>query len=388
MRIAASDVTLRSENSYKSSGKNSFGSFGFLMGSKMEAEEKSVSERRDRYVKGNGAGELLSMDMSGLYSSMYTSEKSEAYVSQTAAVVREEELSPIESIQMRLLQMILEMMARFGDGNGVFAERAADRMRSLTGGDFKAAGQTGLVSAGSVKGLSGFGMSHGSSAITMQNYEAMSTQFQGFGRAVTEDGRVMDFNISFGMSREFISYSKVNTGALPAMLMDPLIINVGNELTSISDQSFLFDLDADGVKEQVRIPGAGSGFLAADINGDGMIGDGSELFGATTGDGFGELEKLDEDGNGWIDENDENSWQLLKVWIKGENGDDKLLSLKDADVGAIYLGEAKTSFDLYDDNGMADTIGGAIRSSGIFLRESGIGVGTIQHVDLAVEQRA
>ena len=42
-----------------------------------------------------------------------------------------------------------------------------------------------------------------------------------------------------------------------------------------------------------------------------------------TGNGFSELAEYDSDGNGWIDENDE-VYDQLKVWVKDENGKDKL----------------------------------------------------------------
>ena len=59
---------------------------------------------------------------------------------------------------------------------------------------------------------------------------------------------------------------------------------------------------------------------------------------------------------------------------------DKLIGLKEADVGAIYLGSASTDYHLND---ASNNTNGMIRQTGIFLRESG-GVGTVQHVDLAV----
>ena len=75
-------------------------------------------------------------------------------------------------------------------------------------------------------------------------------------------------------------------------------------------------------------------FLALDKNGDGRMNDGSELFGTASGDGFKDLAAYDEDGNGWIDEND-SIYSQLKIWTKDENGKDHLIDLKDADVGAI-----------------------------------------------------
>ena len=41
---------------------------------------------------------------------------------------------------------------------------------------------------------------------------------------------------------------------------------------------------------------------ALDINEDGKINDGKELFGTASGNGFGDLAAYDQDNNGWIDE--------------------------------------------------------------------------------------
>ena len=68
--------------------------------------------------------------------------------------------------------------------------------------------------------------------------------------------------------------------------------------------NFSFDLDSDGVKEDIPMIRPGSGFLALDLNKDGIINNGNELFGPHTGDGFVELSSYDKDTNNWIDEND------------------------------------------------------------------------------------
>lgn len=117
-----------------------------------------------------------------------------------------------------------------------------------------------------------------------------------------------------------------------------------------------------------------------DRNGDGKINDGSELFGTKSGDGFKDLAAYDADGNGWIDENDA-IFSQLKIWTKDEDGKDKLISLKDADVGAIYLGNADTQFSLKDDD---HKLNGEIKKTGIYLHESSGEVGTVNHVDLIV----
>ena len=74
-------------------------------------------------------------------------------------------------------------------------------------------------------------------------------------------------------------------------------------------------------------------------------------------------------------------FKKLKVWSKDENGKDILISLKKADVGAIYLGNANTEFSVK--SGTENQTDAIIRKTGVYLKESG-GVGTVQHVDLAV----
>ena len=69
--------------------------------------------------------------------------------------------------------------------------------------------------------------------------------------------------------------------------------------------------------------------------------------------------------------------------MKNEDGTDNLVSLKNADVGAIYLGEAQTQFTQLGNDFDPD---GRIQSTGVFLHENGR-AGTIQHVDLAAEKR-
>ncbi len=254
----------------------------------------------------------------------------------------------------------------------------------LNSGAFDLPGQTG--------GYMGMGFSSGfesgstmfssggytDNIITYQESESMS--FSAEGMAVTEDGRRIEFGISLSMSRSFTQYMNVRIPAVQNALMDPLVVNLGAGAARVSDQKFRFDLDADGIEDRISMPTAGSAFLALDKNGDGVINDGNELFGAKSGDGFGDLREYDSDGNGWIDENDE-IFDRLKVWYKDANGRDVLMNLKEADVGAIFLGEQDSEFSLHDGVGK---MSGMIRSTGIFLRESG-GVGTIQHVDLALE---
>ena len=207
--------------------------------------------------------------------------------------------------------------------------------------------------------------------------EKECTTFSSTGSVKTADGRELSFNLDMSMSREYMEKHSISyVTDYSAILTDPLVINLKDNPVSVSDQSFLFDIDGDGKDETIARMNSDSGFLALDKNGDGIINDGNELFGTKTGNGFKELSEYDSDGNGWIDESDE-VYEKLKVWITDENGNDKLISLKEADVGAIYLGNAKTTFNVTDDT---NDLKAKVRSTGVYLHEDG-SAGSIQQVD-------
>ena len=209
--------------------------------------------------------------------------------------------------------------------------------------------------------------------------EFESTTFASQGVVQTQDGRSIGFNIEVSMSREFTTeFNILETENY--IKTDPLMINLDSNIGSVSDQKFYFDLDTDGKEEQISFAGQGSGLLVLDINGDGTINDGSELFGTKSGDGFKDLAGYDNDGNGWIDEND-SVFSRLKVWTKDAEGNDYLIDLKEADVGAIYLGNADTQFSLKNDE---NKLNAEIKKTGIYLRESSGAVGTLNHVDMVI----
>lgn len=208
--------------------------------------------------------------------------------------------------------------------------------------------------------------------------EQETTSFETKGTVITADGRQINFNVSMKMSRRFEMRTKevINFGA--SRCTDPLVINLDSNICNVSDQKFLFDLDSDGTEESISMLGKGSGFLALDKNGDGVINDGSELFGTASGDGFADLMQYDQDGNGWIDEADE-IFDKLRIWQMNEDGTSTLVALGKAGVGAICLGTADTEFSL---NSYDNTNNAVIRKTGMFLYENGT-FGTMQQVDMA-----
>jgi hypothetical protein len=214
--------------------------------------------------------------------------------------------------------------------------------------------------------------------IDVSHYESESLLYNAQGFIKTADGQSISVNVSLNMSRSF-SATFSQSFQTAQIVTDPLVINFSGNAASLTSTKYAFDLDVDGTLDQISFTGAGSGFLALDKNGDGRINDGTELFGPQSGSGFGELRTYDADGNGWIDENDD-VFSRLRVWSKDEAGNDLLLSLKAADVGAIFLGDISTEYTLGAHSGDSD---GTLHSTSVFLKENG-GSGTIQHVDLSI----
>ena len=119
--------------------------------------------------------------------------------------------------------------------------------------------------------------------------------------------------------------------------------------------------------------------MALDKNNNGTIDDGSELFGPSTNDGFSELRTYDADGNGWIDEND-TVFDQLSIWERNPDGTSKLMGLGEVGIGAIYLKDVTTLFDLSDDQ---LELQGKMKTSSIFLKEDGR-AGSVHEIDLVV----
>ena len=206
--------------------------------------------------------------------------------------------------------------------------------------------------------------------------ESEQTDFCAQGKVVCADGRELDFSMEIGMSRSFESTYAATFETVQAI--DPLVINLDCNVANVSDQKFFFDLDGDGKEDEISQLGSGSGFLALDKNGDGVINDGTELFGTKSGNGCLDLAVYDSDKNGWIDEADE-IFDKLKIYSFDADGNAELHTLKQRGVGAIALMNAGTQFSL--NNAGTNEPNAFIRRTGIFLYENG-GVGSMQQVDL------
>lgn len=196
------------------------------------------------------------------------------------------------------------------------------------------------------------------------------------GSVQTEDGKTINLSMQSELSR-YDSY-KVEIHQSLAQMVDPLVINLNGELAHVDEsETFSFDLNSDGNEDEIALLEKGNGFLVLDRNENGIIDDGSELFGTQSGDGFADLAAFDEDGNGWIDEND-SVFSKLQLWQKSAL-EDQLISLDQAKVGALLLFSVDSSFTFKEG---ADT-NAELKKSSVVLFEDGR-AGWMSHMDFSV----
>lgn len=257
-------------------------------------------------------------------------------------------------------------------------------VKMLTGADIKIFSATDLdigtrsvsVSSNDPARANNFGIEYERHEIYS---ETEQTHFQAAGLIRTSDGQTINFQLNLQMQRSYHTESHVSLQAGNAVRKDPLVINFNGAAAELQSQRFSFDLEGTGKQEQIALLGANSGYLALDLNANGQIDSGRELFGVHSGNGFADLARYDEDGNGWIDENDA-IYEQLRIWTPAAEGSGQLATLKEKQVGALYLGSQATPFELRD---AANQSLGGVRSSGVWLSENGQ-VGSLQQIDLTV----
>lgn len=221
---------------------------------------------------------------------------------------------------------------------------------------------------------SGLAEFHFSQHIQFQRstHNVMSAQ----GSVKLSDGREIGFNLHLEHQQNTRIEALTQLSLQKVAMQDPLVINLGDQPVSLKNTTFEFDLLANGETQQLAQLASGAGYLTFDLNGDGLVSNGNELFGTQTGDAYAELAVYDEDGNGWIDEND-SIFNQLKLWMD-QTDNSATISLAQAGVGAIYLGNVPYEYDLRDNQG---ALLGQSKAASIVLMENGE-VKTSQAIDL------
>jgi hypothetical protein len=139
-------------------------------------------------------------------------------------------------------------------------------------------------------------------------------------------------------------------GQLQFTQATPLVLDFdgGGIRTLNVSPGVLFDIDGDGSLDRTGWVAAGEGLLVRDLSGDGLVNDGSELFGSATRlpdgslakDGFQALSALDANADRKIDASDP-AFAELRVWVDS-NSDavtdpGELKTLAEAGVRSISL---------------------------------------------------
>ena len=146
---------------------------------------------------------------------------------------------------------------------------------------------------------------------------------------------------------------------------DPLVLDLAGNGIATTGPSLpaLFDLNADGVSDQISNVQADDYFLALDKNGNGVIDNGAELFGDQGGDrnGFDALRRFDLNRDNIIDQNDPvfDSLRLLQIDQNGQ----RQITLQNAGMRSINL--------LYQQTEQFLTAGDKIAQTSGFTRDDG-----------------
>lgn len=145
--------------------------------------------------------------------------------------------------------------------------------------------------------------------------------------------------------------------------LSPMSIDLnGDGVTSQSiEEEIFFDHDNNGMAENTGWISPDDGLLVLDRNSDGLINNGSELFGNNTqltdgtnaDNGYEALAELDSNGDGIIDRND-TAFNELRVWqdsnSDGVSQQEELLTLEEAGVVSIDTGYESVNIDDGDGN--------------------------------------
>ncbi len=309
MRIDSSAVGMKSDRAY---GKYEQKKTSSLITTKNKADSLELSDESKSLVEQLEEGKVQLKEKQEKQQKQNIEDLLARHKEQSNKVENEEieYKSPYE-IKLEALKRMLEALKRMKKSNLSSFKSELQELQMQYKSSFSLS--VSASSASSITNMNQMGSGNASNGMTQWKKitatsafmtEVENTTYTAQGVVKTADGREISFGVNVEMSRAFCQKYE-SLVKEDYIFTDPLVINLDSNVASVSDQKFLFDLDGDGKKENISFTGKGSGFLALDKNGDGVINDGNELFGTKSGDGFKDLAKYDKDRNGWIDEADD-----------------------------------------------------------------------------------
>ncbi len=157
----------------------------------------------------------------------------------------------------------------------------------------------------------------------------------------------LGFTLDHIMTLTGVGYGKLTADNFTTSGIDPIILDLdhnGIALTTL-EHGVSFDINADGHQDKIAWTAGTDGILAYDVDGNGKIDNGSEIFsphfaGGTYVDGLAALATLDSNHDGKIDANDE-AFAKLTIWQdlnhNGISDAGELSSLSDHQIASLSL---------------------------------------------------
>jgi len=159
-------------------------------------------------------------------------------------------------------------------------------------------------------------------------------------------------------------------------IVSPIVLDLNGDGIATTDLQYgaYFDHNANGFAENTGWVNAQDGMLVRDLDGNGTIDSGRELFGSETllangqkaANGYAALSELDTNQDGQINAQDASA-ATLKIWkdtnLDGYSSADELFTLADAGVQSIATGNTAAN--------QVDANGNTIKQTGVFTRTDG-----------------
>ena len=155
------------------------------------------------------------------------------------------------------------------------------------------------------------------------------------------------------------AYTSVQYAALTGYsLVTPIVLDLNGDgiQTTTMQNGVNFDINNDGKVDQTAWVARGDGLLVRDINHDGQINDGSELFGSATvlpsgktaADGYVAMKALDTNNDGVLNAKDA-AFSELMVWTdnngNGITDEHELTNLSDLGISSLSLNASKSDLN-------------------------------------------